>query len=112
MSEQTNNLFGKEEIQAKVIEALESMTVDWDLDLDQGITAETRLMEDMAFESIDVVQLVVALEQRLNRKNIPFEHLFLKEGDYVDDLVVSEVVEFLVAELKKPVVQERLVSLD
>ncbi|NBD32367.1 MAG: acyl carrier protein [Cyanobacteria bacterium] len=102
MSEQANTLLTREEIQAKVIEALESMTADWDLDLEEGINAETRLMEDMAFESIDVVQLVVALEQRLNRKNIPFEHLFMEEGDYVDDLVVSEIVEFLEAELKKP----------
>ncbi len=103
MSEQTNTLLTKEKIEAKVIEALEAMTADWELDLDKGINSETRLMEDLAFESIDVVQLVVALEQRLNRKNIPFEHLFMEEGDYVDDLVVSEIVEFLEGELQKPV---------
>lgn len=102
MSEPTNTLLTREEIQAKVIDALETMTADWDLDMEGGITSETRLMEDMSFESIDVVQLVVALEQRLNRQNIPFEHLFMEEGDYVDDLVVSEIVDFLEAELQKP----------
>ncbi|MGK7891924.1 MAG: hypothetical protein AB4042_21565 [Leptolyngbyaceae cyanobacterium] len=106
MSEQTNTLLTKVEIQSKVIEALKTMTADWDLDLEAGITPDTRLMEDMAFESIDVVQLVVALEQSLNRKNIPFEHLFLKEGDYVDDLVVSEVVDFLEAELQRSSAQK------
>ncbi len=103
MSEQTKDLLSREKIQVKLIEILESMTADWDLEIEGGIHAETRLMEDLAFESIDVVQLVVAIEQRLNRKNIPFEHLFMEEGDYVDDLVVSEVVDFLEEELRKPV---------
>jgi acyl carrier protein len=52
-------------------------------------------MEDLAFESIDVVQLVVALEKNFERKGLPFEQLFMREGDYVDELEVKEIVEFL-----------------
>jgi acyl carrier protein len=52
-------------------------------------------MEDLAFESIDVVQLVVALEKNFERKGLPFEQLFMRDGDYVNELEVKEIVEFL-----------------
>jgi acyl carrier protein len=104
MSEQVKDLFSLEELQVIVVDTLQGMTIDWDLELEEGINSQTRLIEDLAFESIDIVQLVVALEQRLNRKNIPFEHLFMEEGDYVEDILVSEITEFLAAELKKPLV--------
>lgn len=85
----------KEEIQSKVIAVLQEMTADWDLDSNEQIGPETGLIEDLVFESIDVVQLVVALEQKFNRKGLPFEKLFLNEGDYVDEIKVKEVVDFL-----------------
>jgi acyl carrier protein len=83
------------DIEQEVLAILADLTQDWELDLDGGITAATRLMHDLAFESIDVVQLAVAIEQRFERKGLPFESLFIRDGDYVDDLTVGEVVVFL-----------------
>lgn len=83
------------DIQSVVISVLEEMTQDWDLELSDGLNGETRLMADLAFESIDVVQFVVSLEQAFNRKGLPFEKLFMRDGDYVEDLSVHEVVRFL-----------------
>ena len=82
-----------------VIGVLNDMTEDWDLDMPDGIDAKTSLVDALAFESIDVVQFAVALEQALDRKGLPFEKLFMKDGDYVDDVLVSQVVEFLTQEL-------------
>lgn len=82
-------------IEAGVISVLSNMTQDWDLELAGGISPGTRLMEDLGFESIDVVQLAVSIEQHFARKGLPFEKLFMRDGDYVDDLQVSEVVDFL-----------------
>ncbi|CAN1208839.1 Acyl carrier protein [Tumidithrix helvetica PCC 7403] len=90
MSQQT---LAKAEIEAKIIEVLEEMTVDWDLDLKIG--SDTRLIEDLMFESIDIVRFVVALEQALNVKGLPFEKLFMHDGDYVEEILVSQAVEFL-----------------
>lgn len=84
-----------EAIQAKVINVLQDMTADWDLEDLNEIDAETKLMEDLAFESLDVVQFVVALEKEFERKNLPFQNLFMRDGDYVDEIEVKEVVEFL-----------------
>jgi acyl carrier protein len=84
-----------EAIQVKVITVLQDMIADWDLDDIDEIGAETKLMADLAFESLDVVQFVVALEKEFERKNLPFQNLFMHDGDYVDEIEVKEVVEFL-----------------
>ena len=83
------------ELEVIVIGVLNDMTGDWDLDLPDRITAQTSLVEDLWFESIDVVQLAVKLEQALHRKDLPWEKLFMKDGEYVDDVLVSQIVEFL-----------------
>ena len=83
------------EIEQKVISVLNNMTQDWELDSDEGIGPKTGLMNDLEFESIDIVQLAVALEQNFDKKGLPFEQLFMKDGDYVDEIYVSELVEFM-----------------
>lgn len=95
MSGKQSLIFSQEDIEAQVIAVLENMTADWELEDGGKIGTETRLMEDLAFESIDVVQLVVALEKNFERKGLPFEQLFMRDGDYVDELEVKEIVEFL-----------------
>lgn len=82
---------------ATVIAVLEEMTGDWDLGLDAPMDRNTQLIADLAFESIDIVQFVVALEQRLGRRNIPFEKLLMVEGRYVEDLSVGKIADFLAA---------------
>ncbi|MGH9749906.1 MAG: acyl carrier protein [Candidatus Polarisedimenticolia bacterium] len=86
---------GKESIQKDVVTILEGMTRDWDLQYQGGITAETRLIADLAFESIDVVQFVVALEEQFKRRDLPFERLLMEDGRYVSEIKVGEAVEFL-----------------
>lgn len=92
----TNNTsLSKADIEPRVITVLNDVTMDWDLELPDGIGSSTRLMEDLGFESIDVVQLVVSLEQEFERKSLPFEQLFMKDGDYVPELTVEQVTVFL-----------------
>ena len=95
----TSTMLSKNEIETRVIAVLTDMTADWDLEIGRGIGPDVRLMRDLAFESIDVVQFVVSLEQNLARKGIPFEKLFMRNGDYVEDLQVREVVDFLHAQI-------------
>ncbi len=87
-------------LSAGVINVVETMVADWGLDDDLKISADTRLMGDLEFESIDVVQLAVGLEQHFQQTELPFETLFMKGGDYVEDLTVSEISDFLTAHLK------------
>lgn len=85
----------------EVTRILEDMTTDWDLDFSGGIGPDTLLIADLAFESIDVVEFVVALEERFGRRDLPFEALLMADGRYVDDLTVAQVAEFLDAHVDR-----------
>lgn len=87
------------ELQTTVIKVLEETTQDWDIDFEEGINSATTLIGDLAFESIDVVQFAVALEQALGQKGLPFEKLFIQDGNYVEDMAVTDIVAFLQKEM-------------
>jgi acyl carrier protein len=82
-------------ISHQVLGILEQMTSDWDLDLAGGITPRSQLVADLGFESLDIVQLIVAIQEAWHRRDLPFEQLLMTEGRYVDDLTVTGVVDFL-----------------
>jgi len=86
---------GQAQILGEVVRILEDITRDWDLEFEGGIGPQTHLIADLAFESIDVVQLVVALEERFGRRDLPFQEVLMAEGRYVDDLTVAQLTEFL-----------------
>ena len=84
-------------IQADLIDMLKDLTSDWDTGFSGEITGETQLMGDLAFESVDVVHLIVAIQERYGKPNIPFEKLIMENGRYVSDLQVSRIADFLKA---------------
>lgn len=89
------NAITRQSLQDIVIRVLNDTVRDWDLEIEGGINASTTLIEGLAFESIDIVQFSVALEQALGRKDLPFERLFIDEGNYVDDVSVADITAFL-----------------
>ena len=56
-------------------------------------------MGDLNFELIDIVQFAVGIERAFDRKGLPFEKLFIKDSAFVDDISISELTDFLCAEL-------------
>lgn len=94
--------FARDRIEKDVIEILSDMTTDWDLDFEGPVGPGTRLMADLAFESIDVVQLVVAIEAHFQRRQMHFEHLLMVDGRYVEELEVRQIVDFLDKTLAQP----------
>lgn len=87
-------------IQQEMIAILADMTSDWDTAFSGAIGSETRLLADLSFESIDIVQLIVAIEEHFHRKDLPFAELVMKDGRYVDELRVADLVGFLAKHLK------------
>ena len=83
----------------ELIAILEDMTRDWELTFSGVIKPTTCLIHDLTFESIDMVQLLVAIGERFKVHNLPFESLLMTDGRYVDELRVQHVVDFLYAEL-------------
>ena len=56
----------EQSILSALVEILEDMIADWDMDLDDPLGANTRLIIDLGFESIDVVQFIAAIEEYEN----------------------------------------------
>jgi acyl carrier protein len=50
---------------------------------------------ELGFESLDVVYLVTAIEERYDRRDLPFEQLLMVDGSYVSDLTVKQIAQFL-----------------
>ncbi len=88
-----------DDIVSRVCSVLVDMTDDWDMDFEGEINRDTFLISDLAFESIDIVQLVVAIEGEFDKRGIPFEQLLMVDGRYVDDLSVGDIADFLSASL-------------
>jgi len=86
-------------IEKAVIEILEEMTKEWDTDFSGRIGPGTRLMQDLTLESIDIVMLIVAIEERFGKKGLPFDTLLMEDGRYVEELRVSQIAGFLKAHL-------------
>lgn len=82
-----------------VIAVIEDLIQDWGLELESGVGAETRLVADLDFASVDIIQLCVALEQAYGKK-LGFQNLLMREGSYVGDLSVTQIAEFIEFRLK------------
>ena len=72
---------------------------DWGLDI--LVERETRLVEDLEFDSIDVIQLVIEIEKSFGTRNLGFQELLMVNGRYVDDLSVGEIHDFLMPRLER-----------
>ena len=91
----------RETIQQDLIRILENFTSDWDTGYEGGIKPETRLFADLAFESVDVVQLLVAIEEQYHRRDLPWVDLVMQEGRYKEEMQVADIVGFLEKSLNK-----------
>ena len=94
--------YARETILRGLVGILEDMTSDWDMEFDRGIGAETKLIADLEFESIDVVQFILAIEEHFQREKLPFEKLIMEHGRYVDEICLGDAVGFLYDELNRP----------
>lgn len=87
--------FARSQIEADVVHILTDMTQDWDLMLDAPIGAGSTIVADLGFASVDIIHLVMALEEHFGQGKLGFEELLMKEGQYIDDLRVDRLVDFL-----------------
>jgi acyl carrier protein len=76
---------------AKVVSVLEDLTQDWDIE--DPIRSETRVVADLGFESIDLIQMVGALEKAFRLRSGSLVDILVADGRYVDDLSVGEIAE-------------------
>jgi acyl carrier protein len=74
-----------------------------DLGEDPGeITRETMLVGDLGLSSVEAIHIAIMLENRL-RIAIDFESLAVRDGEYVDDLSVGSIQDFVVETIARAV---------
>jgi acyl carrier protein len=95
----TSKPYDRQTVFQDMVTILRDMTSDWDMEYEGGIGPETRLIADLGFESIDVVQLIVAIEEHFQRRDLPFVELVMHDGRYVEELRVADIVGFLAKHL-------------
>ena len=78
---------------------LEQMLDDWGVELDEPLNSNSQLVADLEFSSIDIIHLAMALEQYFERPKLGFNELLMHDGQYIDDLSVGKIVDFLVIKL-------------
>ncbi len=81
------------DIENRLITTLQEFIADWGMSVD--IDRDTTLVEDLEFDSIDIIQLIVAIETKFGKRNPGFQELLIKDGRYVDDLSVGTIADFL-----------------
>ena len=96
-------------IESTILGILKEMTEEWELELDESISLEDKLIENLSFSSVDFVQLFVAIEENIQRK-LGFHDLIMTDGKYVDDLSVAEIVAFLKSKLNSHRGESRVTS--
>ena len=92
--------YGRQDLLSETTSIIEDITSSWDLDYAGGITGATRLVGDLTFESIEIVQLMVAIEKKFNLRIQASQDLLMEDGRYVPDLTVNRIVDFIESEIK------------
>ena len=81
------------QIEERLKATVADFVADWGLDA--PITRETKLVDDLEFDSIDVIQLVIEIEKSFGSRNLGFQELLMNNGRYVDDLSIGDMGDFL-----------------
>ena len=92
----------REEILQDTLDILRDVTADCDMALSGPLGLDTRMVADLEFESIDIVQFILAIEERYEQRGLPFEKLVMTDGRYVDEIKVGDMVDFLYHHLNQP----------
>lgn len=85
-----------------VIDILTEFAEEWGLD-DLEVSGATTLKGDMSFESTDIMQLFVGIQEAFPAVQIPFQSLIMQDGKFVDDLTAQQVIAFVNTEVAKSV---------
>ncbi|HHW78536.1 MAG TPA: acyl carrier protein [Xanthomonadaceae bacterium] len=85
----------QQDVQAQLTSLLDNMIQEWDLEVLEPLGPETRLIEDLGFESVDLMQLIVAIEQTFGVRGLPYEQVLMQDGGYVTEITVRQLTDFL-----------------
>lgn len=72
---------------------------DWDIE--EPIRPATRVVADLGFESIDLIQMVGALERAFRLNGMSLVDMLVVDGRYVDDLSIGQITDAVAVRLEQ-----------
>jgi acyl carrier protein len=87
--------YEEEAILDDLIRIFEEMSSGWEMRFKSSIGPEIFLGADLGFKSVDLVRLIAAIQKGYDRQDLPFQELFIPDDRPVEDLRVSDLVDFL-----------------
>lgn len=76
---------------ATVIRTIEGLVQDWEID--EPIDARTKVVADLGFESVDLIQMIGALEESFRAHRLSLVDMLVVDGRYVDDLSIAQIAD-------------------
>lgn len=95
LSSTSNAIMDRQQIDLFLISLLEDMISEWGLDLPSPIGPTTELIADLGFSSIDFIHLITSIEEHYNRPKLPFDRLFMVNGEYIRALTLAQLADFI-----------------
>lgn len=95
LDSKNENTHSRETIMNDVTRIIGELLSEWEMKIEASIGPETLLGADLAFGSIDIVRLISDIQQLYAHQTIPFQELFMRDDEFVQDLCVSDLVAFL-----------------
>jgi acyl carrier protein len=95
--ESAERAWTRDQLRADVLEILREKRGKLDSDFSGSLTEETRLVGDLDFESVMIVEFCMAVGKHF-RKKLPFQNLVFQDGRF-RDFTVGQLVTFLEAHL-------------
>lgn len=97
--EDAERAWTRDELRADVLEILREKSRNLDPDFSGSLTEETRLVGDLDFESVMIVEFCMAVGKHF-RKKLPFQNLVFQDGQF-QDFTVGQLVTFLEGHLNR-----------
>lgn len=91
----------KQRILNDILEIIDQFSLECELEPEQSIGTETYLGSDLCFTSIEIVRLISEIQQKYGNQLIPFQELFIRGDEIVQDLRIRDLVDFLLLHLNQ-----------
>jgi acyl carrier protein len=96
--ENVERAWTRDQLRTDVLEILREKTRKLDSEFSGALTEETRVLGDLGFESVMIVEFCMAVAKHFQKK-LPFQQLIFRNGQF-QDFTVAQLLTFLEEHLR------------
>ena len=85
-------------VEQVIVDLTKELIEDWGLE-DVDVSKATTLKGDLGFASADTMQLFTMIQEHYSGIPFKFQELVMKDGKFIDDLTLEQVIVFILKKL-------------